>query len=121
MRAQTTEERQDFNQGHIAQLASSHVVGNNHDLKEAGITKQSVANWTQEMEETYLGRILWRITLPESLYISHICFPLSPHSLFYPRGWQEISQKFSQNCPELYDRDNNGLLRVDINGACDNE
>lgn len=44
MRAQTTEERQDFNQGHIAQLASSLVVGNNHDLKEAGITKPSVAN-----------------------------------------------------------------------------
>ena len=52
MRAQTTEERQDVNQGHIAQLASSLVVGNNHDLKEAGVTIESVANRTREMEET---------------------------------------------------------------------
>lgn len=84
MRAQTTEERQDFNQGHIAQLASSLVVGNNHDLKEAGVTKESVANRTREMEETYLWKdsltnYLAQITIHQShLLSSGPPFPLLP-------------------------------------------
>ena len=56
MRSLSTEERQDFNQSHIAQLVPSPIVGKSHDLKEAGVTKESVANRTQETEETYLWK-----------------------------------------------------------------
>lgn len=56
MRALTTEERQDFNQSQIAQLVPSPIAGNSHDLKESGVTKESVANRTQETEETYLWK-----------------------------------------------------------------